>query len=325
MADGNLGVETPAYVKENCYASSLSRSSSFPWPSPRAAYRLPHVVLCKKPYRQAGQTYPCGQCLPCRFNRRRLWTHRILLEQRLHEFTSFATLTYSPEHYPSDGSLTPRHCSLWLKRLRERLGPARPIRYFLVGEYGDQTQRAHYHAALYGVASIETPLLESTWGMGMVHAGELTPDSAQYIAGYVTKKMTAADDVRLQGRHPEFARMSRNPGLGAGAVGSLADALNDRFGAQLLAASRDVPTSLNHGRKSLPLGRYIRGKLREEMGFSDTTGKAGQEHRRIEEVQAMRSSPLGVKGYIEKEETTNRVKIRQLENKAKIFSKKGSI
>lgn len=282
-------------------------------------------MLCKVPFHKDGTAYPCGQCLPCRLNRRRLWTHRLLLEAQCHELACFPTLTYSPECLPENGSLVPSHVQLWLKRLRRVLGAARPVRYYVVGEYGDLSFRPHYHAALYGVAASESALIESTWGMGNVFVGELNRESAQYIAGYVTKKMTAKDDPRLNGRHPEFARMSLRPGIGAHAVPAVAEALNTPFGAALVAEKMDVPMALNHGRTSLPLGRYLRRKLREEIGFDDVSGKSGQEARRLEEVLAVRAHPGGTAGYIEEEERVRRVKVRQVEGKARIFSKKGSL
>jgi len=148
-------------------------------------------------------------------NRRRVWTHRLLPEQRSHEFSSFATLTYADEHLPRGQTVVPKHTQDWLKRLRDLLGPTRPIRYYLVGEYGDESQRPHYHAALFGLSHLEHETLARSWPMGHTLLGTLTKESAQYVAGYVTKKMTAPDDPRLNGRHPEFARMSLRPGIGA--------------------------------------------------------------------------------------------------------------
>lgn len=93
-------------------------------------------------------------------------------------------------------------------------------------------------------------------------SGPLTPESAQYIVGYVTKKLTRKDDPRLEGKHPEFARMSRMPGIGTNMVQPIADSLR-RF--NLDASEADVPVGLRHGKKVLPLGRFLRGKLRKEL------------------------------------------------------------
>ena len=59
----------------------------------------------------------------------------------MHESSQFITLTYAPENYPKNGSVSPREMQLFLKRLRRLVEPVQ-LRYYLVGEYGDHTQRA---------------------------------------------------------------------------------------------------------------------------------------------------------------------------------------
>lgn len=245
-----------------------------------------------------------------------------MLESRLHEFSCFATLTYDEEKYP--GQLVPYHTQTWLKRLRKRLGSERPLRYFLVGEYGDQTERAHYHAALFGVSQLESELVSLSWGHGFIQLGDLTLESAQYIAGYVTKKMTAFDDPRLNGRHPEFARMSRRPGIGAGAVVQIADALNSAAGSAFIASTGDVPAALNHGKKSYPVGRYLRSLLREELGFEETGGQEGVAIRQAQELHAL-CLLEGTGTVFESQKKTRIQKVRQVEGRAAIHKKRGSI
>ena len=221
---------------------------------------------CRKPFNGFG----CGQCMPCRINRRRIWSHRIVLEAFLHEHNSFATLTYSEEQVPQGSTLQPGDIQLFLKRLRKAVAPER-VRYFFVGEYGDQTQRPHYHAALFGVGKSLSDVVEKTWGKGHIMLGDLTLDSANYIAGYVTKKMTSWYDPRLEGRHPEFSRMSLRPGIGADYIPAVADALlSSDVAIDAINAEGDIPSLLKHGRKSLPLGRYLKGKLYENMGFEQS-------------------------------------------------------
>lgn len=251
-------------------------------------------------------------------NRRRVWTHRILLEQKLHEASSFLTLTYAPERVPLGGSLVPSDLQNFFKRLRGRI-PNWPVRYYAVGEYGDHTQRPHYHAALFGVSVHETEVVRDAWGMGHVFLGDLTAESAAYVAGYVTKKLTNPDDPKLNGRYPEFARMSRRPGLGRGAVPVVAAALNTSEGSRLLADSGDVPNALRVGPRTLPLGRYLKGKLREEMGLDD---EAVQERRKLfhwkEQLQDVQAHQGNVKEYLKAQESEAAVKRLQMETKHKI-------
>ena len=166
-------------------------------------------MLCRKPFVKGTVAFPCGQCMPCRINRRRLWSHRISLESKVHTSSVFITLTYSQENLPDGGTLVPRDVQLWLKRLRKTIGIA-GLRFFLVGEYGEQTQRPHYHVVLFGFPNCERGITEkryarccdvcevvkSTWSKGAIEIRELTTGGAEYIAGYVTKKLTNANCSR---------------------------------------------------------------------------------------------------------------------------------
>lgn len=233
------------------------------------------VMLCRKPYMMGVLPFRCGNCDPCRVNRRRIWTHRIYLESFKHGDSCFVTLTYDNEHLPKGGSLERKDVQKWLKRLRQAFKDVK-IRYFLVGEYGDRTFRPHYHVALYGIGVMASDVIGQTWGKGGVFVGDLTRASASYIGGYVTKKMTKGDDPRLNGRYPEFCRMSLKPGIGYPALDDVKKVLTSEYGNALIVAQGDVPMSLKHGRSSLPLGRYLRRKLRGLLGLSEDSPKEAQ-------------------------------------------------
>lgn len=199
-------------------------------------------------------------------SRRKVWAHRIYLESLCHDHSSFLTLTYDPAIY--DGAtLVPRHLQLFFKRLRKALAP-QSIRYFAVGEYGDENKRPHYHAALFGVPYNDPSVLEivrSAWGMGHVMLAELNPKTAKYICGYVTKKFSVKEPP--PGCIPEFSRMSNRPGIGALSIPDMAAVLLSVENGRYVALQEDVPTSLEMDGRPFPLGRYLRRKLREELGL----------------------------------------------------------
>jgi len=231
---------------------------------------------CEDPYVKDGHAFGCGRCMPCRINKKRVWQHRIMLEAAQHGDNCFVTLTYRPEDCPPQ--LVPKDITDFLKLLRFNYHPKK-LRYFAVGEYGDITERPHYHLALFGFPGClrgqtkrqktwtgccyPCDLIHGSWNKGQIMVGELNSDSAQYVSGYTTKKMTKADDFRLKGRHPEFARMSLKPGIGADFIPKIA-AVITRY--DLLSPSGDVPVTLGHGDQQLPLGLYLRRKLRKAMG-----------------------------------------------------------
>lgn len=220
-------------------------------------------MLCLKPFGYFG----CGQCLACRINSRRLWSCRIILESWQHGDNAFVTLTYAHDRE----SLDPRHLQLFMKRVRRAYG--KKLRFFGVGEYGDLSERPHYHVALFGAGRLPSDewKIHESWVHGDIHIGELTAESAAYIGGYVCKKMTKAEDRRLRGRHPEFARMSLKPGIGARAVDTIGSRLMDEQSSLAVARVGDVPREVRVNRRRLPLGRYLRSRLRAEIGWDSET------------------------------------------------------
>lgn len=188
------------------------------------------------PFNPVSLDVPCGQCIGCRIRRSKEWAIRITHEASLHQDNQFLTLTYAPVHLPRSGSLQLAHFQRFMKRYRKWLG--KELRYFMCGEYGEKLSRPHYHAAIFGhrFGDLElvnerdgfrlytSPNLERLWGHGFVTIGELTPESAAYIARYVTKKITgkAAGDHyqtidpgtgEIFRVRPEFVTMSRRPGI----------------------------------------------------------------------------------------------------------------
>lgn len=259
----------------------------------------------------------------------------MVLESYKHPVSSFITLTYNEAHYPKGGTLVPRDLKLFLMRLRSRLSPRR-IRFYACGEYGGgEQERPHYHAALFGVGQDDVESIEKAWHspdtkqpIGFVHVGTLTLDSAQYITKYIQKGYNKRDDDRLKGRHPEFARMSNRPGIGALVIKDVAESLNSDAGMELLLRNGDVPAALSHGKRSLPLGRYLRSKLRQEMGLDEEKIRKENYQRKTGELSALREKAKGIacpkaRAEAEHQWEAKKQKIRNLEAKIKIHRKGG--
>lgn len=191
-----------------------------------------HQLVFKKSNR-AGFSHvriSCGQCIGCRLQRSLRWAVRLIHENKLHQQSSFLTLTYSPEYVPSNGSLNVVDVQLFLKRLRKKMPK---LRYFQCGEYGEEKSRPHHHMILFGTdfssdrIRIEnsrsgglqymSPTLSKAWGLGRATISEVNFETVAYVARYCLKKVTGPRaEAHYQGRRPEFVTMSRRPGIGSG-------------------------------------------------------------------------------------------------------------
>lgn len=218
-------------------------------------------MLCARPYRVGNVEHGCGTCLPCRVNRRRLWTGRLLLEATSHQTWSWPTLTYDQNH--NAGTLNPDHVAKWLKDLRRESGER--IRYFYVGEYGDRTFRPHYHCVIYGLSRID--LLARCWQHGHIYLGDPSPASIAYNCAHITKSVHHKAEIEAKGLYPEFQRMSLKPGIGCHALQKIADWHNTEKGSQYIADNFDVCTTFRLFGRQWHLGKYLTRKLRVMVGM----------------------------------------------------------
>ena len=198
---------------------------------PVYTYRLDGTPACR----------PCGSCMGCRLEYARGWAVRCVHEAQFHDVNSFLTLTLNNDNLPHDRSVDKKVLSDFMREYRRKIEPVK-IRFFGCGEYGEAFSRPHYHVAIFGHRFENLQMLraqqrrsfgrkhfkvgydndlykssdlEKIWGKGFCTIGDLTFESAGYVARYVTKKITGktAND-HYKERKPEFALMSRNPGIG---------------------------------------------------------------------------------------------------------------
>lgn len=193
---------------------------------------------------------PCGQCLGCRIDRSRQWAVRCVHEASFYDYNCFVTLTYDDAHLPDDYSINKRDFCLFIKTLRKHYNGFKavvrpngkigyPIRYYMCGEYGDKSYRPHYHACLFnfdfidkqhyksqnGVKLYISDTLNKLWGKGYCTIGDVTFQSAAYVARYIMKKVNGkpaknhyrrvdTDTGEVWSVEPEYNSMSLRPGIG---------------------------------------------------------------------------------------------------------------
>lgn len=183
---------------------------------------------------------PCNKCIGCRLEYSRQWAIRCVHESKLHDKNCFVTFTYDNENLPDNGTLVKKHLQNFWKELRRAIYPAK-VRYYAAGEYGEENGRPHYHACIFGFYPGDAVLVSNNndyklfhsdfvyglWRKGNVRIAELNFQTAAYVARYVVKKVNGAladehykrvnpDTGEVIDLVPEFAVMSRRPGIGSG-------------------------------------------------------------------------------------------------------------
>lgn len=187
---------------------------------------------------------PCGRCIGCRLEKAKEWALRCYHENLMVEENGgqsiFVTLTYDNEHLPSDHGLRHLHFQKFIRKLRKSL--ARPVRYFMCGEYGQATPennfiaRPHFHAIIFGYRPTDLKLVSirnetrnytsesfaKYWPHGGHEIGYVSYKNAGYVARYTLKKQKEFDnfidpetgEILYEKVRAPYIRMSLKPGIG---------------------------------------------------------------------------------------------------------------
>lgn len=204
------------------------------------------------------QQIRCSRCIDCRLNYSRVWAERLVLEASLYKHNYFVTLTYNERFLPSgefldydgvvkENSLCLDHVQKFIKRLRlscsEHFNHT-GVRVFYCGEYGDMTDRAHYHLILLNMPDLSvyfrflkksgdlihytSDFIGDCWtepysklSYGFHSICDVSYDTCAYTAKYVLKKQkgesiknfNAFDDSVFPKRVQPFCHMSNRPGI----------------------------------------------------------------------------------------------------------------
>ncbi|WNK13652.1 MAG: replication initiator protein [Microvirus sp.] len=269
-------------------------------------------------YVDKPMTVPCGVCIGCRIDRTRQWALRCVHESKLHTFNSFVTLTYNDENLPPGGALDKTHLQEFFKRLRSS---GLRFRYFACGEYGDLNKRPHYHVLFFGEAftldrkktnkskhggqNYSSAFLEAKWGLGIVQVSDFNYKTAAYTARYCVSKLSGkmAEYEQTYSRvvpetgeiimvPPEFALMSRRPGLGDGWYQRNK---NDAFPSDFLI----------HEGKKYPVPRFYTEKLKKESEVIHKEVKLSRKHAQKKQAHNATPDRLYVREECHKAKLTN--------------------
>lgn len=253
--------------------------------------------------------FPCGQCFDCRLQMQKKWVSRLFLESMQHDDMCWVTLTYEKD----PKNLDKKECQKFIKRLRKHF-PAKSVRYFLVGEYGEKsTKRPHYHVILFGIPEEDSPTIKKCWKHGFIKVGNVTPASIKYTTKYAMKNLTQKDDPMLEGRKPEFKLASSGIGLKTlEEYGEKLGPYKDMMG---------VVNYLNDGKRKLFLDRHAKKKMNESIGLEDELELQKQNYRW--EIFAAHYDASGETLYIDNIINEEAVRREQREtNITKTFRKK---
>ena len=185
---------------------------------------------------------PCGACHQCRIMKKQAWVLRNRLEEKGNNHASFITLTYREE----PENLEYNDIQRFHRRLRKNVGDEK-IRFFIVGEYGEQSARPHWHALYYSDTDRYLRKVEAAWSQGFAYIGECNYKTIGYVCGYTLKNSIRPEII---------VRSSLKPGIGHDKMVEYGKKL-----ARVRPCLEKVPTRISlHGR-SYPLDRYMYNTL----------------------------------------------------------------
>lgn len=186
--------------------------------------------MCVSPYivQKSDGSYvpvPCGKCIECLNRYKNDWIFRIKQECKGLVCPIKVELTYAPEFLPVaynnevcewQSYVSKREVQLFLKRLRKACPEFKNnLRYFAVGEYGRDGNRAHYHLILMS-SCIRTShqyykKLLTCWNKGFIYIEKIDLSQGDkqlaYVTGYLNKIDKSPHIV------PPFRLMSKSLGL----------------------------------------------------------------------------------------------------------------
>lgn len=178
-------------------------------------------MICLHPRYYAGKVFPCGKCPACLSRDREELAQRLIIEAHCSKSSYFITLTYDDEHLPMYNGVNcfdKEQVRTFIRALRDSYrDDGVHFRYFVTSEYGDNTNRSHYHAIFF-YDSFESRQqvyedIKKRWIFGNISVDSVTVASARYVAKYCLKEDDSSDFPK---GHPcrSFRLFSCRPAIG---------------------------------------------------------------------------------------------------------------
>lgn len=234
-------------------------------------------MSCLFPQHYNGYLCPCGRCAGCLKDYQNDWNFRLYREARSAECARVYTLTYMDDRCPE--KLNKRDVQLFFKSFRKVLDKYDiKLRYFLVGEYGSETKRPHYHALFFYngeyVQRINDTLflddlVQQSWQNGYTLGDNADMASIQYCTKYLLNRDPNKKEVY---RDNHFMLCSRRPGIG--------NCYLEEYGDDIRNNNKSY-VSINNIKQKLP--RYFRKKVYDDLTDEQKLEISQQAHYREHE------------------------------------------
>lgn len=120
-----------------------------------------------------------------------LWKQRIGMEIAAAEKSLLLRLSFRPRgrldfHTPAADKREYPEVQRWLKRVRKKYGSG--VRVCVIGEFGGEGGRLHYHALLHGPRNMRSRVARREWKQGYTHAIKVARGRVgSYLAKYLSK------------------------------------------------------------------------------------------------------------------------------------------
>lgn len=164
-----------------------------------------------------GQEVACHKCWQCIRRKIDDWTGRCVAESQTAVATRSVTLTYGRDlrigeiDHMQAAVLTYSDVQAFVRALRD--AGYKPLRYFVVGEYGSRKGRAHWHIILFfhgtrvPLVPLERQVEFEQWPHGLTFWQLATPEAIRYVTKYIAKEVETEERQYHNG-------LSKQPPLG---------------------------------------------------------------------------------------------------------------